>query len=160
LIDEYAAEIFEEQLEAWHTDESAWPVNRSPHVFRDWFDVVLGDMVVDLDPAEPLDFDDDDGLVDMLRGVPGASGPCAWCDATIEADASIVTANLRGPRGSHPEAELIELPFAGRIIRAVAPSDESPAGRDGVMALVMFCSHECGKAFLEAWQRERDAPPS
>ena len=38
LIDEYAAEIFEAQLELWHRDE-AGAVNRSPHVFRDWYDV-------------------------------------------------------------------------------------------------------------------------
>ena len=55
LIDEYALDVFEEQLAAWHDDEGAWPVNRSPHVFRDWFDVTVADDVVDLDPEEPVD---------------------------------------------------------------------------------------------------------
>src|SRR3954462_6888100 len=59
IIDDYSADIFEEQLMVWHKDERAWPVNRSPHVFRDWFDVTLADTVIDLDPEEPTDVDDE-----------------------------------------------------------------------------------------------------
>ncbi|HTE43527.1 MAG TPA: hypothetical protein VK629_22095, partial [Steroidobacteraceae bacterium] len=31
--------IFDEQLLGWHTDESAWPQNRTFAMFREWFDV-------------------------------------------------------------------------------------------------------------------------
>src|SRR4051812_39690319 len=88
VVDEYSTDIFELELEAWHTDVATWPVNRSPHVFRDWFDVTLSEMVVDLDPAEPLDSDldgEDDRteLLDALAGVPGAVLSCAWCGTEI-----------------------------------------------------------------------------
>jgi hypothetical protein len=159
LIDQYAAEVFEEQLEAWHTDESTWPINRTPHVFRDWFDVVLGDSVIDLDPEESFHFEDEgeEDLLDALSGVPGALTSCAWCGETIDAKSPVVAVMLKGPRDPHPEPEVIELTVAGRIIQAVVPSDESKAAREGVMAFATFCSDDCGRSFQEAWRRERDA---
>jgi hypothetical protein len=54
LIDEYSAEIFEHILIGWTDDESLWPKNRTPHVFRDWCHVELVDLAWDADPAEPL----------------------------------------------------------------------------------------------------------
>lgn len=39
LIDTYWEEIFDEALGEWILDESLWPVNRTAHVFRDWFHV-------------------------------------------------------------------------------------------------------------------------
>lgn len=45
--------IFEEELGGWHTDEAAWPEDRSYEVFREWFDVEVDTMVVDLLDAPP-----------------------------------------------------------------------------------------------------------
>lgn len=161
LIDEYAADIFDEQLEAWHTDESQWPVNRSPHVFRDWFDVTVTEPVVDLDPSESLDVDEDDeGLLDVLRGTPGAMTSCAWCEKPMDGETPMQVVNLKGARDSRPEAELIELTLGARAIQAVVPGDDSPAAREGVAAFVVVCSDECGRSFEEAWNHQDGALPS
>lgn len=40
--------IFEAELDAWHTDESAWPKNRTFAMFREWFEVEFHSMVDDL----------------------------------------------------------------------------------------------------------------
>lgn len=51
--------------------------------------------------------------------------------------------------------EIIELRVADRIVPAVVPSDDSPAGKKGVAAVIMFCSKDCGRAFEDAWSHER-----
>lgn len=51
-------EVFEEQLHAWHTDEANWPMRRTLAMFQEWFDVAVGDMVIDLSVDEPLEYDD------------------------------------------------------------------------------------------------------
>ena len=42
------AEIFEEELAAWMQDEKTWPPNRDYRMFREWFDVQVSSMVIDL----------------------------------------------------------------------------------------------------------------
>jgi hypothetical protein len=42
------SEIFEQELMAWHTDESAWPQMRSLAMFRQWFELEFHGIVVDL----------------------------------------------------------------------------------------------------------------
>lgn len=42
------AEVFERELEAWHTDEDAWPKNRSLVVFKEWFHIEFHSIVEDL----------------------------------------------------------------------------------------------------------------
>src|SRR5688500_15942281 len=54
LTDGYFDTLFEEWLGGWTTDESLWPPNRTPHVFRDWFQVECIDYVGDVDSHEPL----------------------------------------------------------------------------------------------------------
>jgi hypothetical protein len=161
LIDEYAAEIFEAQLELWHLDEADWPVNRSAHVFRDWFDVTLADWVSDLDPGEPLEFDAEDDaaaeMIEALRGNPDTSLTCAWCAVEIGLDDPITTLSLKGERQPQPEPGVIELSVADRVFNALVPTDESALGRQGVTAFLMFCSDDCGRAFREAWLTERGA---
>jgi hypothetical protein len=159
LIDRYAEDIFEEQLEGWHTDDAAWPANRSAHVFRDWFDVSLGPWVVDLDDAEPFEADEfdegDDELIEALSGAPGTKLFCAWCHSHIDENAEVTTVSLAGARVPQPTLEIIDLRVADRIVPAVVPSDDSPAGKKGVAAIIMFCSKDCGRAFEDAWSRER-----
>lgn len=40
--------LFEEQLAGWHTDESAWPSNRTFKMFREWFVIEQHSLVIDL----------------------------------------------------------------------------------------------------------------
>lgn len=42
------AEVFERELVAWHTDDTAWPKNRNLAMFRKWFDIELHSIVEDL----------------------------------------------------------------------------------------------------------------
>src|SRR5690349_8148625 len=48
IIDEFFADLFENALWAWHTDESAWPTNRDLKTFRDWFKIEFHSIVKDL----------------------------------------------------------------------------------------------------------------
>lgn len=47
--------LFEEQLMGWHTDESAWPKNRSLKMFRDWFAIEQHSLILDLCGYELVD---------------------------------------------------------------------------------------------------------
>ncbi len=40
--------IFEQELEAWFTDESVWPQDRSWKVFNEWFDYEMHSIVFDM----------------------------------------------------------------------------------------------------------------
>ena len=59
LEDLYPA-MFENELLGWHTDESAWPQDRSFAMFKQWFRVELHSVVEDLCTYEIVDEDDDD----------------------------------------------------------------------------------------------------
>lgn len=48
VLEDVYAEIFERELEGWHTDESAWPQNRTFAMFKEWFDIELHSVVEDL----------------------------------------------------------------------------------------------------------------
>jgi len=41
-------DIFCRELEAWYTDETAWPSNRTFKLFEQWFDIVHFDLVQDV----------------------------------------------------------------------------------------------------------------
>ena len=42
------AEIFERELDGWHTDPSAWPQKRDFKTFQQWFSVELHSVVEDV----------------------------------------------------------------------------------------------------------------
>ncbi len=42
------AEIFERELDGWHTDESRWPKNRTLATFKKWFRIEMHSIVEDL----------------------------------------------------------------------------------------------------------------
>jgi hypothetical protein len=46
-IEENFSWIFEFQLSAWTEDESAWPVERTLQMFREWFRIDIHSVVVD-----------------------------------------------------------------------------------------------------------------
>ena len=52
------AEVFERELDAWHTDDSAWPKQRTLASFKQWFKIELHSMVEDLCSDELVDDDD------------------------------------------------------------------------------------------------------
>lgn len=78
LVEIYWEDIFEESLHGWTPDESLWPANRTPHVFRDWFHVDCIDGVTDADPAEPV----------TIREL--ARTRCAVCEADLDVEAIVV----------------------------------------------------------------------
>jgi len=41
-------EIFENELNDYHTDENDWPQKRTYKVFKDWFTVEISSMIIDL----------------------------------------------------------------------------------------------------------------
>jgi hypothetical protein len=48
LIRDCFAMIFENELNGWIIDETAWPANRTYEMFRQWFDIEIDSMVIDL----------------------------------------------------------------------------------------------------------------
>jgi len=48
--------IFDAELEAWHTERSNWPKDRSFSMFLEWFDITLVSLIEDL--CEGPIFDD------------------------------------------------------------------------------------------------------
>lgn len=52
------AEVFEDQLFGWDTEESCWPAKRTFAMFKRWFHVELHSVVEDLCETEIVDEDD------------------------------------------------------------------------------------------------------
>ena len=57
LIRKHFGMIFEEQLDSWHRDETAWPRRRTEAMFREWFNAKVVDMVWDLGRG-PIEVDE------------------------------------------------------------------------------------------------------
>ncbi len=55
LLRRIYGEIFERELYGWHTDESAWPQNRTLALFRSWFQIELHSVVEDIVAGEIVD---------------------------------------------------------------------------------------------------------
>lgn len=51
------AEVFERELDGWHTDEAAWPKNRTLATFKRWFKIEMHSTVEDL--CSDVLFDDE-----------------------------------------------------------------------------------------------------
>jgi hypothetical protein len=58
IVEEIYAEVFERELDGWHTDEAAWPQNRDFAMFKEWFDIELHSVVEDLCGDEIIDDED------------------------------------------------------------------------------------------------------
>ncbi|MEE4295603.1 MAG: hypothetical protein V2J20_03180 [Wenzhouxiangella sp.] len=50
--------LFEEELFGWHTDESAWPKNRTFKMFREWFIIEQHSLILDFCDS-PLETEED-----------------------------------------------------------------------------------------------------
>ena len=57
LLGQFYDLVFQEQLDGWWTEESAWPQKRDLALFKKWFDVEFHSAVLDLVDA-PLEDDD------------------------------------------------------------------------------------------------------
>ena len=51
------AEIFERELDGWHTDDTAWPKQRTLATFKQWFKIEMHSMVEDLCSDDLVDDD-------------------------------------------------------------------------------------------------------
>jgi hypothetical protein len=147
LLDVYAEDVFEQMLFAWHTDETAWPPNRSPHIFRDWFDVRLIDEVWDADPDAPWTDDLEPSL------------DCGWCGMPLEAEAPAVTVTMRIDdktllEGLPPGP--IAVPLGDRDVPGLIPMPGSDASAEADLVFV-FCGDTCADAFRKRWAQERGA---
>jgi hypothetical protein len=157
MIDFWYHEIFEDQLAQWNTEESTWPVNRTPHVFRDWFDVESSELVADLDEDLPL-VDEPQPL-----GVDDAMARCGWClkEFSEEDHPLAVTVAL-------PTDEPLEIPrdvalpwpigTAHGFALATAPETEMPAGPGWSPATFYVCSETCAQALREDLTRQDETP--
>ena len=48
ILDEYWADIFEDSLASWTTNQSTWPKDRTKDMFEQWFSLVTGPLVKDV----------------------------------------------------------------------------------------------------------------
>lgn len=135
LIDTYCEDLFEQCLAAWASDESLWPANRNPHVFRDWCQVECVDDVFDADPSEPL-------LVSerMLTR-------CANCEAPLEELGEGVAFVGLGKGG----ARRLTAEEAGRLEQTEEAGEAGdPAGSTVVLRC---CGAECASQLEGAYTR-------
>jgi hypothetical protein len=57
VLEEIYSIVFDLELDGWHTDESAWPRNRTLAMFKEWFHIELHSVVEDLVDDEIVDED-------------------------------------------------------------------------------------------------------
>jgi hypothetical protein len=60
ILEQIYPTIFENELYGWHTDDTAWPADRTFAMFRSWFTIELHSVVEDLCADEIVDDDDED----------------------------------------------------------------------------------------------------
>jgi hypothetical protein len=52
VVEEHYEEIFTQELNSWYRREREWPSPRTLAMFRDWFEVRVVDLVIDLSDDE------------------------------------------------------------------------------------------------------------
>jgi hypothetical protein len=171
VIDDYALEIFEDQLWNWMTEEEDWPANRTPHVFRDWFDVEIVEAVQDLDDAEPLrdvedfedvdfeDEDEDEAYEDEVdedgEYADEIPSECAWCGRPFDEDRGVVTLPLHLQGGPEIEPGRFEWPLGDRLVPALVSTPDSAAKQAGADIVFALCSEGCSEALRVALERDK-----
>lgn len=153
LIDTYAEEIWEQQLEAWSIDQTVWPVNRTPHTLRDWFDLTFVDMVFDADPDVEMSESD-------LLDPEAELRICQWCQHEIAAEHPIFTLSLTlqadPPPHMHDEI-LVPMMIGGSVRFAVRAQPGSEAAASGLDFILGCCSESCVTELRSAFDRDRAA---
>jgi hypothetical protein len=141
LLEDYWPEIFANELAGWSEDEAEWPGERSREMFDQWFDVIVGQGVVDLDEEVPLTEDDLDA-----EDLAYATNVCAWCGTEL-------TDGGREVSFAVSDRRLIE-ERAGLVLEVrvddehapigVVPDDESRVPGEDVV--FHACSRDCMQA--------------
>jgi hypothetical protein len=72
VLQDVFAEVFENELHCWHTDESAWPKKRTLALFRQWFKIEMHSVVEDL-CGYPIEDDEDAGCIDPVNSCSGVN---------------------------------------------------------------------------------------
>ena len=72
IVEECYEVIFEEQLEAWDTDESHWPQERDLETFRQWFDCEWHSLVFDLCAPPIRDVEDVEAVEEEGPATPAS----------------------------------------------------------------------------------------
>lgn len=137
------AEIFEEELFGWSTDESQWPANRTREMFDAWFATELVDSIVDLVPEEPLTEDEMD-VVDVQETM----SRCAWCGAELsEGQGRIVPFGVSArERFEEREGRVLALLVRrDRVVTGVVTPRESSPSAEGADVIFRACNRACEK---------------
>jgi hypothetical protein len=151
LVDEFWADIFEEELSAWALPPSKWPEPRTREMFDEWFDVELNESVYDLTPEEPLTQADADAhdLQEMMER-------CASCGLEVVAgEGRLVGFKLNDRERYAPfEGRVMPLPLDDAddsdIILALVTGQESDAATAGDDVVVRVCSSRCERVMQSA----------
>lgn len=180
LIDARATELFEAELSRWSDDEDTWPDPRTPHAFRQWFDVEVIGAVADIDEDEPIAPMSED------EAVEAALTSCAWCGEELPDDEVRLVPYEPGEEDDvDPEARAIPVDIdEDRMAIAVRASefeevaegydedeepeeDEEEEGEDDDEGdeeeeeegyVLACCSDQCRQALEEALGMEVDPP--
>jgi hypothetical protein len=141
LLDYCWADIFEEELFGWMTDESSWPAERTRKMFDEWFASEIGDAVIDLHPDEPLTEDDVD-----QAALAVALTTCAWCEAELgEEQGRTVGFALPDRNLLRHRQGLVWTLAAGkrRLVTGIISQVESDAAVEDVDIIFRACSRRC-----------------
>jgi len=151
MVGEYWQDIFEEQLYDWMTDELAWPVEKTREMFDAWFDVRLGETVVDLVPDDSLTDDDMDAAE-----VEAAIHECAWCGAELEENSGRLTGFSidRPQRLAHRAGRVFDVVInRDRVVTGIISPPHSEPAVKGDDVVFKTCSRECERALKSAVPR-------
>ena len=141
LVADYWPEIFEHELAGWSEDDTEWPADRSREMFDQWFEVVVGQGVVDLDEDVPLTEADLDA-----EDLAYATNVCAWCGTELTDGGREVAF------GVSDRARIDDR--AGRVIEVPVDDEHAPLGVvpdaesrvPGEDVVFHACSRDCMQA--------------
>lgn len=145
VLEEYWPGIFEQELAGWLEDEATWPEGRSLEMFRAWFDVTLGQGVVDLDPEAPITEDELDA-----EEVAYAMNICAWCGTELTnhgREVPIAVSDVSWLEERRGSAVQIDVDEEHAPIGVVPPVEGEEAPRPEIVFHV--CSRECMQAITK-----------
>jgi hypothetical protein len=151
MVVEYWQDLFEEELWNWMTDELTWPADRTRAMFDAWFDVRLGDTVVDLVPDDPLTDDDMDAA-----DVEAAIHECAWCGAALEEEQGRLAgfAIDRPERLAHRAGRIFDVVVnRNRVVTGILSPPQSEPAQAGDDIVFKTCSRDCERALKSAVPR-------
>ncbi len=161
LVDEFWADIFEQELGMWVIADDRWPEPRTREMFDAWFDVELNDSVFDLTPDEPLTQAEVDAadLAEMMMR-------CASCGIELgENEGRLVGFKLANRSLYEPfEGRVLPLRMDDNdeadVVLTFVTFQDSAAAKDGDDVVVHVCSSRCEKVVrsvvpkaLRRWSR-------